>query len=226
MNLSEIGTAIVLQCLTAQLERIPTEKEMLGVCHYKQLKRIQEVFKEQSIDLQYVLNKVLIDVQYTVNMRSRAAQRQKKFRVITDKTKNSNALCNATDKIREDKIREDKNIYMEFVKLTVLEYEKLLEKFGDQGLKERIERLNNYIGSKGVKYKSHYHTILNWENKNKKGENNVHRKPTNADQTVNAVNSYLESIGQVGNFGQVGGGSDIEGNIPKRLSVGSMDTGN
>jgi hypothetical protein len=28
--------------------------------------------------------------------------------------------------------------------------------------KEKIERLNNYIGSSGKKYKSHYHTILNW----------------------------------------------------------------
>ena len=41
---------------------------------------------------------------------------------------------------------------------------KLIEKFGSD-TKNWIERLNNYIGSKGKKYKSHYHTILAWDRK-------------------------------------------------------------
>ena len=41
--------------------------------------------------------------------------------------------------------------------------------------KDFIERLNNYIGSTGKRYKSHYHTILNWyrkdgDNKEQKGD--------------------------------------------------------
>jgi len=56
-----------------------------------------------------------------------------------------------------------KEKHLEFVFLTKDEYEKLLKEFGDAKLKRWIETLNNYIGSKGKKYKSHYHTILNWE---------------------------------------------------------------
>lgn len=61
---------------------------------------------------------------------------------------------------------ETKNIYMEFVKLTNAEHSKLVEKFGSEGTEQRIEALNDYVGSKGKQYKSHYHTILSWERKN------------------------------------------------------------
>jgi len=52
--------------------------------------------------------------------------------------------------------------YGDFVQLTVDEFNKLLEKFGKEGTRSRIDRLDNYIGSVGRQYKSHYHTILNW----------------------------------------------------------------
>ena len=58
-----------------------------------------------------------------------------------------------------------KNTYMDFVSLTKKEYSKLLEKFGEADLKEKITALNDYLGSKGKKYKSHYHTILMWARK-------------------------------------------------------------
>ena len=69
---------------------------------------------------------------------------------------------------RVEKSRNKKNKYLEFVFLTNQEHEKLVEQFGD-GTKGWIERLNNYIGSKGKKYKSHYHTILAWHRKDKGG---------------------------------------------------------
>lgn len=62
---------------------------------------------------------------------------------------------------------DNKKIYGEFVKLFSEEYEKLINQFGIAKTKDMIKRLNDYIGSKGDKYKSHYHTILVWENKNK-----------------------------------------------------------
>jgi hypothetical protein len=45
------------------------------------------------------------------------------------------------------------------------EHEKLITSFGDKKTKDLIQRLNDYIMSKGVQYKSHYHTILSWERK-------------------------------------------------------------
>jgi hypothetical protein len=63
--------------------------------------------------------------------------------------------------------KERKNIYSDFVLLTDDEYQKLLSQFGEEGTKDRIEALNAGIGSKGYKYKSHYHTILSWERNTK-----------------------------------------------------------
>ena len=71
----------------------------------------------------------------------------------------TNTLRNVTPKTK----------YLDFVLLTDDEHSKLKEKFNSR-LPSLIENLNNYIGSKGKKYKSHYHTILSWERKNNKKE--------------------------------------------------------
>jgi len=54
------------------------------------------------------------------------------------------------------------------VKLTPTQHEKLRADFGDARLTELIESLNNYIGSTGKTYKSHYHTLKSWYSKDKK----------------------------------------------------------
>lgn len=59
-----------------------------------------------------------------------------------------------------------KDLYSEFVYISKLEHSKLVKLFGEKGTTERIKNLNDYIGSKGKKYKSHYHTILVWDKKN------------------------------------------------------------
>ena len=75
------------------------------------------------------------------------------------------------EKSREEKLREgkgNKTLFGDFVYLTTEEHTKLVEKFGETDTKDRIERLDNYIGSTGKKYKSHYHTILNWAGRDEK----------------------------------------------------------
>lgn len=57
---------------------------------------------------------------------------------------------------------QKKDKFLEFVLLTKEEYSKLCERIGEETTNEWITRLNNYIGSKGKKYNSHYHTILTW----------------------------------------------------------------
>lgn len=63
--------------------------------------------------------------------------------------------------------------YMEYVYLTNEEYKKLIEKYGEVNVKEFIENLNDYIGSKGKKYKSHYYTILSWAKKEGNNPDNL-----------------------------------------------------
>lgn len=56
----------------------------------------------------------------------------------------------------------------EHVSLTQEEHDKLVNRFGVSTVRDYVTRLNNYIGSKGKKYKSHYHTILTWHDKDAK----------------------------------------------------------
>ena len=82
----------------------------------------------------------------------------------------SNASAKQTDakesKVKESKVKKSK--YKEYVLLTPEEYKKLLEKLSTNERDEYIERLNDYIGQSGKKYKSHYHTILNWHRRDVK----------------------------------------------------------
>jgi hypothetical protein len=71
---------------------------------------------------------------------------------------------NANKNVKNDN-NDKKDIYSEFVRLKKGEYSKLVEGLGEARAKEMIQRLNDYIGSTGKRYKSHYHTILNWVRK-------------------------------------------------------------
>lgn len=85
---------------------------------------------------------------------------------IVQATNDSTVLCSDRGRGRaktEAKAETEKLKYLDFVFLSSDEYKKLIAKFGEQTTKDKIEVLNNYVGSKGAKYKSHYHTILNWE---------------------------------------------------------------
>lgn len=58
--------------------------------------------------------------------------------------------------------KKKKYSYAEFVTMTRDEYAKLCEQFGEEATKGMIDILDNYIGSKGKKYKNHYRAILSW----------------------------------------------------------------
>ena len=90
-------------------------------------------------------------------------------------------------KIKKEK-REDLRPQFAFapgVCVTENEYQKLIERFGEAGTKERIESLAFYINSKGKKYKSHYFTILSWERRHQKEQDNAKRgQPTGKSQGI------------------------------------------
>jgi len=58
--------------------------------------------------------------------------------------------------------KEKKRKYADFVFLTESEYKKLVTSYGDSETGKMIEKLSNYKGAKGKKYKSDYRAILNW----------------------------------------------------------------
>lgn len=67
-----------------------------------------------------------------------------------------------TPEQKEKAEKAKKHKYGEFVSMTRDEYAKLCEKYGEEETKGMIEILDNYIGSKGKRYKNHYRTILSW----------------------------------------------------------------
>ena len=85
-------------------------------------------------------------------------------------TSNQEQLAPNTIEVKLSKVnvREDKGLHLSCVYLTTEEHKKLIERFGEDGTKQRIFDLNNGIMSKGYKYKSHYHTILSWERRHER----------------------------------------------------------
>lgn len=73
-----------------------------------------------------------------------------------------------------------KVMHSEFVFLTEGEFQKLIDKFGGLEAGVKIADLNEYIGSTGRKYKSHYHTILNWDRRDAKSTGKRQKSPATA----------------------------------------------
>lgn len=154
-----------LKLLIAKKFIIPFESGIVVIKHWKLHNYIQSdrykptVYQEEKQQLTTKDNKV-----YT----------------ITESVDNSTMYPECiqdgdTGKVRLGKVRLDKvskeDIYGEFknVKLTLEQYEKLIEKF-PHDYQDRIEDLSIYMDSKGKTYKNHYATILNWSRMEEKGK--------------------------------------------------------
>ena len=88
---------------------------------------------------------------------------------LTSQQQASNKPVTANKNVKKDKNdNNEKKKYRDFVFLTEEEYEKLGEKWGLSVLDDKIDELNDYIGSKGKKYKMHYHTLLSWDRRKSK----------------------------------------------------------
>jgi hypothetical protein len=107
---SEFRAWIKIMALTAQIEHEPTRDQMLQIVHYKTLDSLQQKINTRSIDLQYIVNKVLIDVQYTLNQKKYWRDQKKQKRAFTQ---NVPMDIQGKSHNRLDKIRLDKNIKKE-----------------------------------------------------------------------------------------------------------------
>lgn len=100
------------------------------------------------------------------------------------------------DKAKDKDKDKVKDKYLEFVLLTKEEHFKLIDSFGDNKVSDMILNLNDYIGSKGTKYKSHYHTILTWERREAK--KNPPKHHVKSDATVKVEKIEEEKIRRAG----------------------------
>ena len=61
--------------------------------------------------------------------------------------------------------KPSKHKYAEFVLLTDVEYQKLVDTYGEEGAQWMVTKLDNYKAARGMTYKSDYRAILNWVTK-------------------------------------------------------------
>lgn len=138
-------------------------------CSESKVQRVLKCFEsEQQIEQRTDRQCRLI----TINNWNRYQESEQRFeqRVNNDRT-TSEQRVNTKQECKNVKMKEckknniyKKNKYLDFILLTDDEYTKLQNLVGDE-LEGYLERLNNYIGSTGKKYKSHYFTLLNWARK-------------------------------------------------------------
>ena len=162
-TLQHHGALVRILCLTAHLERVPSEREMIQCTHHAALKSLRCKLDEHSMSLQCIIDKVLEDSEWIEHKRSVSRSTSERYR---NKDKKRDTSRDTTEKRREEKIRIEKKyisiLDCEFVKITQEEHDKLTKRMGKHTLKAMIEELHMGIGTKGYKYKSHYLAILKW----------------------------------------------------------------
>jgi len=176
-----------------------TIEEMQGACAYKigyrpvqpskdQIRSAYEALTKSSMITTTKTTRGLIiticNYDYYQNPRNYETHNEKVTKTLRSQSTPHTIYKNVKN---DNNDKKEKKLFLEFVYLTDDQYQKLLSKFGEQEAKARVEKLNNYIGSKGNKYKSHYHTILTWANRDKE-------KPLIVTSTQKAVASASSSL--------------------------------
>ena len=108
------------------------------------------------------------------------------------RTVNGQVTTNKNVKKANNEKNANKNKHKEFVYLTDIEYDNLMGKFGETIANSKIDALNEYIGSTGKNYKSHYHTILMWARKDSVGKPVVRTKDDNDILQWNKNRQWVE----------------------------------
>ena len=210
MSDEEIGQYIKLLCLQHQKGHLK-EKDMLNICKsynediFSKFKKDEEgnYYNER---LEYETNK------RKAYSESRRNNRKKKEEKETYE-KDMNNICNSYEEHMENenvnenininetviksnrkrgskgekeekKVEDEKIHFAEFVSMTNVEYEKLVSTYGKDFADQCIEKLDNYKGSSGKKYKSDYRAIRSWVIDEIKKKNNA--------KTQNSINDFKE----------------------------------
>lgn len=98
------------------------------------------------------------------NVSLKYPKRDKKIKELLTPTGTRREPDDRIEENRIEEIRIEKNTYSEFknVKLSEEEYQKLIEKLGENNTNILIEELGGYLASTNKRYSSHYATLLNW----------------------------------------------------------------
>ncbi|AKQ07459.1 replication initiation protein [Bacillus phage Pavlov] len=164
------------------LEAAKRRKEVTFLKKYFLIKDVESITGSNKIAVFTVDdngNKVNVNNNYSLGVHDVNKSTQRKGKEIESKKKEK----------KKDSI-EPKILYGESTLLTNEEYDKLVNKMSEGVACDYIERLDNYIGQIGKdKYKSHYHTILNWYKKDNPNKPEGENKNESAARNIESNNS-------------------------------------
>jgi hypothetical protein len=116
----------------------------------------------------------------------------------TRKQHDSNTIATTDNKNKKITTKESKKIYGENVRLTLDEYNTLISRLGEAIAKNYIERLDEYLGIKDKRYKSHYKVILSWYRKDNENKPNwlaeLKEEQKNADNYKHVVTKDASEV--------------------------------
>ena len=114
------------------------------------------------------------------------------------------------------KEKNNKKKFLDFVLLTEEEHTKLVNQFWINTTNQLIDKLNNYLGSTGKRYKSHYFTILsrarkeNTTHTNLEKERLLERHRVMINEQINSFTSQSKQNAEATNQGWYNRRDDIE----------------
>ena len=199
MTDEEVGKYIRLLCLQHQKGHLK-EKDMLNIC--KEFNEdIFSKFKKDDEGNYY--NERL---EYESNKRKEYSESRRNNRRKKTYEEDMKNICNSYEKhmgnenenkninkilIKDNKKRgskgkkeEEKIHFAEFVSMTNVEYEKLVNTYGKDFTNQCISKLDNYKGASGKTYKSDYRAICGWVIDEIKKKGNT--------QTKGGINDFKE----------------------------------
>ena len=199
MTDEEVGKYIRLLCLQHQKGHLK-EKDMLNICKGFN-EDIFSKFKKDDEGNYY--NERL---EYESNKRKEYSESRRNNRRKKTYEEDMKNICNSYEKhmgnenenkninkilIKDNKKRgskgekeEEKIHFAEFVSMTNVEYEKLVNTYGKDFADQCISKLDNYKGASGKTYKSDYRAICSWVIDEIKKKGNT--------QTKGGINDFKE----------------------------------
>ena len=218
MSDEQVGQYIKLMCLQHQKGRLE-EKDMLKICG----KHDKDVFSKFEIDEQGLyynsrLEKEILKRRSYSESRSKNRQNSKKEETheehminicetydkhMENENININNInnikeidkrCGEKEEKKEPKKETGKIHFAEFVTMTNDEYEKLVVAHGKELADQCIEKLDNYKGSSGKKYKSDYRAILSWVLEELKKNKDIKKSSKPSSVYVNPAQKEFDDL--------------------------------
>ena len=140
LSMSSRGCLVTLLCLTAMLERIPIEGEMLKVCNLNVLETLRKSLRNQEEILSEILEKVLQDLDKLNHKKAVSRETSKRYdEQKKGQKKLSDTSSDTTEKRREEKRRED------IKKVTESDFEEIWKKYKNKDGKK--DALKHFIAT-------------------------------------------------------------------------------